>query len=145
MIGQIRSTTHGGLVHSPEPSQTQDDRVPETPTGTSASSTPAGGSPAGKTRAEPSADPRLDTLLKLVAKTVRAKRQLDKEETWLIEENNSVNAAQRAIDEAQEALDRRKETMGKREGQAKRAREEYHLDVDDIDWGIKFPDDDRKD
>lgn len=146
MIGKLNSTStrHGAMIHSPEQSQTQDDRVPASPTTTSVSSTPAGGSPAGKTRAESSADPRLDTLLQLVTKTVRAKRQLDKEETWLMDESNRILHEQLAIDKAQEALDVRKDAHAERVGLAKRAREEHTQDMKDIDWSLQHPDDDAE-
>jgi len=154
MIGKIRPTENRALVMSREnsqevipDSQTQDERraAPGSPAGTSVSSTPLGGSPAGKARVEAKADPRLDTLLQLVAKTVRAKRELDKEETWFMEENNSVLDAQRAIDKAQEELDVRKDALKERERLVKRAREAFIRDSADIDWKIAHPDTDRED
>ena len=153
MIGRIRSTKHGGLVMSRENSldvipdsltQAASTAAPASPAGTSVSSTPVGGSPAGKARAETKADPRLDTLLQLVARTVRAKRELDKEETWFMEENNSILEAQRAIDKAQEQLDGRKDALKERERLVKRAREAFARDSADIDWKIAHPDCDRE-
>lgn len=138
MTGKLPRRMTGELVLSDTELEVVEYTVPLSPAGTCISSSTAANSPPAKTDVD-----RLNVLLELVKQTVSAKRKLDKEDTWLMEEGNTIRSEQAEIDEKQEALDSRKHAFEEREAQAKRAREDYLDAMHSIDHKLRHPDDDE--
>lgn len=145
MIGKLPPNKTGGLnVSSITESQIGENNPPPTrPADTCISSSTEGVSPL----ANASVDTKLNALLELVKKTVGFKHELDKEETWLMEEGNTIRVEENTIDEKQQELDfdLRKYAFEDREKNVKRDHETNLDDIHVIDQKLTHPDYDDED